>query len=345
MAKVLVTGATGFIGPHLIRQLLAAGHDVTCLRRQSSHVESLKSLDVRFVVGDINQPESLPSAVRGAEAIYHLAGLIMALRREEFFRANEQGTRNLVQAAAAQETPPCLVLVSSLAAGGPQVGDQLRTESDPPAPVSNYGRSKLAAERAAAEFADRLPLTIARPPIVFGPADRMTLEIFKPIWRFGVHMVPGYRAKRFSFIHVDDLCRGLLVAAERGQRVGASDANAATGGGATESGVGRYYFAHGEHPTYADFGRSIGRALGRRRTLCIPTAIWFMRLIALGAESVGRVRGRPAALSLDKAREAAAGSWTCSPEKAQRELGWQCAFDLDTRLAQTTEWYRENRWL
>ncbi len=349
MAKVLVTGATGFIGQHLVRMLLERGDEVACLRRKSSNVDHYNSLDVRLVEGDVTAPDTLPPAVAGTEEVYHLAGLVSALRREDFFRVNEQGTRNLMAACAATGTPPVVVLVSSLAAGGPQVGAEIRKEDDRPAPVSNYGRSKRAAEIAAAELAERVPLTIVRPPMVFGGGDRAMLQIFRPIARLGVHLVPGYRASRFSLIHVEDLCQGMLLAARLGQRVAPSTAENGTDASkspqAKTSFRGYYYLAHDEQPTYAELGKLIGQALGRRRTLCLPTAIWFMRLVALTNEGIGRLRTRPPALNLDKAREAAAGSWTCSPERARRELGWSCGADLTTRLTQTVNWYREQGWL
>jgi dihydroflavonol-4-reductase len=337
-AKVLVTGATGFIGQNLVRMLLARGDEVTCLRRKTSSVDHFQSLDVRLVEGDVTLPETLAAAVAGMDEVFHLAGLVTALHRDDFFRVNEGGTRNVMQACAVAGTPPVVVLVSSLAAGGPQIGTEIRKEEDPPAPVSHYGKSKRAAEFAATEFAGRVPLTIVRPPMVFGGGDRAMLQIFKPIARLGVHLVPGYRARTFSLLHVDDLCQGLLLASQRGQRVSSEVESA-------KSCRGCYYLAHDEQPTYAELGKMIGQALGRRRTLCIPTAIWFMRLVALTNEGIGRLRGRAPALNLDKACEAAAGSWTCSPQRAKRELGWSCAADLITRLKETVNWYREQRWL
>jgi nucleoside-diphosphate-sugar epimerase len=344
MSKVLVTGATGFIGQHLARALIERGDEVTALKRKSSRVEALEQLGVKLVEGDVTDAESLRAAVAGADVLFHLAGLTTAFNLAAFLKVNEQGTRNVMEACAARTNPPVVVHVSSIAAAGPSRPGKPHTEDGPSAPVSNYGRSKRAGEIAAQAFADRLPLTIVRPPIIFGPGDRAVLEIFKPIRRFGIHLVPGYRRNLFSLLYVADLVSGLLVAADGGHRV-CSDRIHAVADGENNENQGYYYLAHDEPPSYADLGRLIGRALGRRRTLCIPTLMPIVWLTAATSDLVGRMRGRPAVFNLDKAREAAAGSWSCSAERAKRELGWSCAADLPARLKETADWYRRERWL
>ena len=125
--------------------------------------------------------------------MFHVAGRVRALHQQQFTQDNVQGTRNIVSAAAAQEKPPVVVMVSSLAAGGPNQPGVPRRESDDDQPVSAYGKSKLAAERAAAELADRVPLSIVRPPIIFGPADPASLAIFRGVKLMRLHAVPGLR--------------------------------------------------------------------------------------------------------------------------------------------------------
>ncbi|MBI1902896.1 MAG: SDR family NAD(P)-dependent oxidoreductase [Planctomycetia bacterium] len=354
MSKILVTGATGFIGQHLARALVERGDEVTCLKRKTSRVEALEKLGVRLVEGDVTDAESLRPAVAGADIVFHLAGLTTAFHLAGFLRVNEQGTRNLLEACAARPTPPVVIHVSSIAAAGPSQGGQPRKEEDTAAPVSSYGRSKRAGEIAARKFADRVPLTIVRPPIIFGPGDRAVLEIFKPISRFGIHLIPGYRRNYLSLLYVADLVSGLLLAADRGQRVRSdrihavpvgSDRIHAVAEGDKSENQGYYYLAHDESPSYADLGRWIGRALGRRRTICVPTLMPIVWFTAATSDLWGRMRGRPAVFNVDKAREAAAGSWTCSAERAKRELGWSCAAGLPARLKETADWYRRERWL
>ena len=345
MAKVLITGASGFIGSHLAKKLVARGDDVTCLVRKTSVVDRLQSLGVTLVEGDVTDREELPPLIAGHQTVYHLAGCTRTLRRSEFYRVNEQGVRNVALACALQLDPPVLINVSSLAAAGPSVDGRLRIESDPPCPVSDYGRSKRAGECAAEEFADRVPITIVRPPIVLGEADRQGLEMFSMIARFGLHLVQGLGRQRFSVIHADDLAEVLILAAERGTRLRSIRIDGPNDTAAACPTRGTYFAACDEHPTYADLGRMIGTALGRRRVRVVPSpkrAVW---VIAAANEVAARIRRRPHFLNFDKAREASAGSWLCSPGAAMNDLGFQVAAPLAARLRQTAQWYQQQHWL
>lgn len=217
MAKVLVTGASGFIGSHLASALVARGDEVTCLVRKTSQIKGLNGLGVQLVYGDVTQPESLLSAVAGQETVYHLAGITLALTKRQFFRVNQEGIRNIARACAAQPGPPVLLVVSSLAAAGPALDGRPKIESDPSQPVSAYGRSKRAGEQEAELFADRVPTTIVRPPIVFGERDHLGLPLFRSVDKFGIHFVPGRGRHRYSLIHVADLAELIILVAQRGK--------------------------------------------------------------------------------------------------------------------------------
>jgi nucleoside-diphosphate-sugar epimerase len=278
--------------------------------------------------------------VAGKSIVYHVAGLTRTLRIGQFYKVNEQGARNAARACADQTESPVFVVVSSLAAAGPSPRGRLRVDGDPLRQVSHYGRSKRLGEKAAEEFSDRLPITIVRPPIVFGEADRMTYPMFKAVAKSGIHLVPGYRPRRYSVIHAADLAHLLILAAERGSRLppagpqeGDSDA------------PGYYFAACDEHPTYYQLGQMIGKALGRSWTLTVPCAQAAVRLVGGVGELVGRIRGSQVPLNLDKAREASAGAWACSPEKVRQELGFSVGAPLSERLRQSAEWYRREGWL
>jgi nucleoside-diphosphate-sugar epimerase len=366
MIRALVTGATGFLGTHLVRELLRQGFEVTCLRRATSDVAHLGPLRVRMKVADVTQAETLPSAIEGADVVFHLAGLTRALHPGQLAAVNAAGTRHLLAACAAQAGPPVVVLVSSLAAAGPSLADRPREENAPAVPVSHYGRSKRAAEVVAHEFADRLPITVVRPPLVFGQGDRSVLAIFRPIRRWGVHLVPGFVDRRLSLIHATDLATALVAAARNGTRLRAEMATVPAEGprilrlpsNNVPSGQpcrslepenripsrGYYHVACDEHPTYAELGCRASLALGRGAVV-LRTPQWLAWATAGVSELAGRLRRRPLVFNWDKAREATAGSWTCSPERVKRELGWSCAADLDARLRETIAWYREQGWL
>ena len=210
MAHALITGAAGFIGSSLTRELMSRGTQVTCLVRKSSRLERLADLKPPLAYGDMTDRQSLEAPMAGASVVYHLAATHTTLRTEEFYRVNQHGLRNLLEVAAAQPKPPVMVLVSSLTAAGPSPWGRLRADDDPICPVSHYGRSKRAGELVAEEFAGRLPITIIRPGIAFGEGDTLSLPIFLAITRTRIHFVPGYFPHRFSMIHVADLVEVLI---------------------------------------------------------------------------------------------------------------------------------------
>ncbi|HEY6564303.1 MAG TPA: NAD-dependent epimerase/dehydratase family protein, partial [Pirellulaceae bacterium] len=230
----LVTGATGFIGWHVCRLLRGGDREVRALVRSTAKGAELDDLGVARSEGNLCDPASLRGALQGVTSVIHLAGLTKALRHRELFVANEAGTRNLLEAAASSAAPPVIVLVSSLAAVGPANSQALR-EGDPANPVSHYGRSKRAGELVAESFASLLPITVVRPPIVFGERDRATLAMFKAIQQLGVHVIPGLAPKYFSLIHAQDLSQLLVRAVDSGERLPPEKSLATAGTG--------YFFA------------------------------------------------------------------------------------------------------
>lgn len=329
--KALVTGSTGFIGRHLVRVLAEAGHEVVCLVRATSNRAPLEPYATDFAVGDIACPETLGAAAE-VDAVFHLASLLKMPWKRAFHDVNVGGTENVARACASAASPPTLVVVSSLAAGGPTVGAGARSEVDGSAPVSVYGGVKLASERAALAFSGDVPITVVRPPMVFGEADGSVLKVFRGA-ASGWHVVPGRASNRVSFVHATDLAHALVAAADRGER--------AVPGGPESRGL--YYVADPAQPTYADFGRLVARAIDREvRVVRLPAALVWCA--AASAEAVARIRDRQSVLNLDKYREARAGSWVCDASKAAGTLGFAPAPPL-ARLRQTAEWYRAEGWM
>lgn len=347
MASALVTGGTGFIGYNLILGLLQRGDRVTVLARRTSTLDRLKDLPVEVVEGDVLSPETLPDAVAGKDVVYHLAGVTRTLDPKFLWEVNETGVANMAQACADQAHPPTLVVVSSLAAAGPSRFGRPKTEDEPPRPVSYYGRSKLAGEEAARRFADRVPITIVRPPVVFGPADRNGLSMFRSVSRLGIHLAPGWGRRQYSLIHAEDLAELLILAAEKGERLPASKGQpAATAGEASPAvGQGIYYAAGPEFPSWAQVGKMLGEVFGRRNVCVVRVAAPGVWMIAACVECLERLRRTPMYLDWDKAREITSGSWACSGEKAARQLGFAPKAPLVERLRQTAEWYRQKGWL
>lgn len=338
MPRSLVTGATGFVGSNLVSYLLERGWEVRCLVRDVSRAATLERLGAELAPGQLADAESILRAAQGVDVVFHVAGRVYALHDRQFFADNVEGTRNVAAACAAQSRRPVMLYVSSLAAGGPSTLDAPRRENDQDRPISAYGRSKLGAERAAAALAGEVPLSILRPPIIFGPADRASLKLFQGVRFLRLHPLPGWRRFEVSLVHVADLCEAMVRIAERGARVtpssnGRPDISAAT-----------YHVAAERTIAYGELGKLAAGALGCS-VLSLPLPKPLFWLVGALAEAVGQIRRQPMLLNLDKTREALATGWVCSDEKIRRELDYRPAAPLEQRFAETVAWYREQGWL
>lgn len=341
MPTALVTGATGFVGSNLVARLREDGWEVRCLVRDAVRAKPLEELGAQLSVGKLTDEETLVQTATGVDYVFHVAGRVRALSDKQFETDNVDGTRNVVTAAAAQEKPPVVVLVSSLAAGGPNQPGQPRRETDADAPISAYGKSKLAAERAAAQLADEVPISIIRPPIIFGPADKASLAIFRGVKLTRMHAVPGYRRFPVSLVHVADLCEAMIRIAERGSRVVKPSSSQSEKPNDNE---GAYYIRAERDIPYGELGKLAAQAIGSAGFMVpIPRTIFW--LIGGVAELFGQIRRQPAVLNLDKVREAVAPAWECDDERLRAELDYQPSVSLEQRFAETAEWYRENGWL
>ena len=341
MNTVFVTGASGFIGRHAVAELAARDCRIRCLVRRTSSVRHLTKIGAELHCGDVVEPDGLTEAIAGSDVVLHLAGFRFAYKSSDLMRVNTDGTWNVARACAAQNNPPVLVVVSSVAAAGPAPSGMMRTEADPAAPVSNYGRSKRGGELAAEAWADKVPTTILRPGVVFGPWNRETFPIFHSIATLGVHAVPTFAPPPLSLIHVEDLVQLMLQAAENGTRIqmDSLDARPAT------RPPGYYFASAPEYPNYAQFGRMVARALGRRHVFVWHIAEPLPWILGGIIETIGRLRHRLEALNVDKMREATVPSWASSVQAATEDLGFAPACSLQERLHQTADWYRTRGWL
>jgi nucleoside-diphosphate-sugar epimerase len=268
------------------------------------------------------------------DCVFHLAGATKARSAEDFYRCNTEGTQRLIEAAARLSPAPRFVYCSSLSAAGPSAVDRPRSETDDPRPVSAYGRSKLAAEMAIRKFADRVPSVIVRPPIVYGPWDKEFLPALLPMARLGWVLKSGFGPKRYSLIHVDDLCEALLSAATQGKTLSPED-----------PGAGVYFLSDGRDYSWEEFCLVLARALGKPPPRIIPLPEAASYAAGLAGQLQGLFRGTVPMMSLDKARELRCSAWTCSAERAKSEIAYRPSVPLEKGLHQTIEWYRKEGWI
>lgn len=324
--RVLVTGASGFLGSHVAAQLARDGHSVRALLRPTSDRAYLRGLEIEEAIGDVRQPESLPAALEGVDAVVHTAGLVKARSEREFDSVNVAGTANLLTALNGERSPR-FVHVSSMAAHGPSEDGHPRHSRAAAAPVSAYGRSKLRGETIVRAWAgEGRPAVIIRPPAIYGPRDRELLPFFR-LTRSRFVPLLGDGRNAISIVYVEDAARAAALAATEDTPPGAT-----------------YSLDDGAVYTWRDMLAAVERALGRK-ALRLPAPVWAYTAAAALSELYGALRRRAVIFTRDKVREMQQRYWVCSHDEIARDLGWQPRVTLDEGVALTAAWYREHGWL
>jgi nucleoside-diphosphate-sugar epimerase len=325
--RVLLTGANGFIGSHVLDGLLESGAEATILLRTTSDTRfverRLPAVQVQY--GDVQAPGALREACRGAQVVIHCAGKTKALRKRDYFAVNADGTRNLVEACNAAGSVEQLVLISSLAVSGPGLPADPAREEEPPRPVSVYGRSKALGERHVRDLC-RVPYTILRPAAVYGPRDGDLLLAFKMVKRGIMPLIGGGR-QPVSLVYVGDVVEGVL------RSIGA-----AAGIGGT------YHLAHPVPWTQRALLATIAEAIGvEPRRIVVPAAVLYPLCLVRWIWS--RIAARPSIMSLEKIPEYAAPGWACATDRAARDLGFVARVGLEEGVRRTLSWYEGEGWL
>lgn len=326
---ILVTGGSGFLGSHVVEQLARSGRPVRALVRTTSNTSFLRSLpNVELWDGSIEQRASVLAAARGVTGIVHAAGLVKARSPEEFMRVNAGGTENVVAAALENKaTVKRLVLISSLAALGPSDAEgRPIPENVEPRPVTDYGRSKLAAERAALAARHEVPLTILRPPAIYGPRDREILAFFKSI-KLGVLPLLGSTKNKLSMIYGADCGEACILALDKDVPSGSA-----------------YHVDDGAVHTLEELVMLGEEAMGRRAKLRLHLPRKLVETAAFGSELFGRATNRAVMLTRDKLNELFE-QWVCDGARARAELGFVPRVSIAEGIPKTVGWYREAGWL
>jgi nucleoside-diphosphate-sugar epimerase len=329
--RSLVTGATGFIGSHVAEILKARGHDVRLLVRSEKRLFPELREGYEIIKGDVTQsPAELAKAVSDVDYVFHVAGLIKGRTQADFNRVNAYGTRNLLQAVKQADKSEIMrfVLCSSLAAVGPAEDSRhVITEDSLPHPLTYYGRSKLLGEKFAREFMKEFPITIIRPPGVYGPRDTGILEFFKWMSK-GYSLQFGEDERVFSMIHGRDLARGLVESAMH------------------ESTIGETFFLTDPHPYHLSWTMEVLREIlkpGKHKVMNPP--VWLALAYARVIDVLQFITRRPMLPNSDKMRELMPLYWVCSGQKAKEVFGFQSEIGMKEGIQETAEWYIKEGWI
>lgn len=330
--KILITGASGFIGSFIVEEAIRRGLETWAAVRRSSSKAYLQDARIHFVELNLSSKEQLVEQLRDKHFDYvvHAAGVTKCLHKQDFARINTEGTKNLVDALI--EVGMLLkrfVFVSSLSIFGAikeqQPYEEIR-ETDTPQPNTAYGMSKLAAEQYLEQQASRVPYIIVRPTGVYGPREKDYFIMAKSIQQHSDFAV-GFKRQDITFVYVKDVVQAIFLALDKGQN-------------------GRKYFlSDGQVYQSETFSNLIHEALGRPWWIRIKAPIWVLRVVTFFGEYIGRMTGKVTALNNDKYHILRQRNWRCDIQPAIDELGYQPEYDLARGVKETIKWYQDNKWL
>jgi len=325
--KALVTGATGFIGSHLVEALLREGVEVRCLVRRKSNLRWIQGLNVDLVYGDCVDRYSLSDAVKGIDHVFHLAGLTKAIREEDYFKVNGYGTENLIHACLVNNSSiKKFIYLSSQAAAGPCFNGGKKKESDTCCPVSPYGRSKRMGEEFLIEHFEDIPIIILRPSAVYGPRDRDFYVFFK-ILKKGINPCIFNSQQYISLCYVEDIISALLLASN------------------FETTQGEIFFlSDGNEYKLDEIGKIFAEAM-EIKVYHIHIPEWVVYGIASFSEIISKFLGKPPLLNSGKLNEMVQKNWVCDITKARNILGFRPRFTLREGVRLTYQWYCQENWL
>ncbi|PIS46955.1 MAG: hypothetical protein COT17_05945 [Elusimicrobia bacterium CG08_land_8_20_14_0_20_51_18] len=314
--RITITGGTGFIGKAVARKLLEKGHSLAILTRKKPGTAAAHPLKADYFEVDYSNPDTLEKPLENSDLVIHLAAALFCRSKKGFFRANADSTANLIKAANRNKTSRFL-LISSLAAGGPTPKDSpSRDEKTEDAPVSYYGKSKLAAEKELLKL-ENGNYVILRPPIVYGPKDSGFSKIAEWV-RKGIMIVPGNSATEFNFVYLEDLVESILRASEENGLKGE-----------------KFYVCENKKYPWLEFIEEMAGSMKVKMPRLVNMPASALYAAGLAYETFSYLGGTEPVLNRDKAREAGAGNWICSPEKWEKSSGFTAWTPLKEGLSKT----------
>jgi dihydroflavonol-4-reductase len=327
--KVLVTGASGFVGSHLVDLLLEKKFNVSCLVRESSSMKWLESKNINLIFGDLNDSKTLEQKIKNFDIVYHVAGKTFGKNYEEFHNANAIGTKNLLNAI--EKNIPGLkrfVYLSTQTVGGPAPSlDNPITEQNNPNPITSYGKSKLAGEKEIHKYTGIIPYTILRAPAIYGPRDYAILPVFQSV-KFGVGTLMGFDEKYISLLHVKDIVKALYDASISEKTINNS-----------------YYLSSDKYYTWKEIISIMKNQLNKKMILYIRIPHFLILALARMSEIAGNLRGKPPVFNYEKGIDFIQSYWICSAGNAKDDFGFEQNFSAEYGIKNTIEWYKTNNLL
>lgn len=344
--KILVTGASGFIGSFIVEEGLTRGHRVWAGMRASSSRKYLTDKRTEFAELDLQHPEILHAQLErykkefgGWDIVVHAAGATKCIRKEDFFRTNTEGTRNLVNALRQLDmVPRRFIFISSLSVFGAIREQATRKpsadnpwiyapieETDKPQPNTAYGESKLAAERYLKELTD-FPYVILRPTGVYGPREKDYFVMAQSIKQH-VDFAVGYKPQEITFVYVKDLVQAVFSAMEKEV-------------------TGREFFiSDGGIYHSTDFSDLVRKELGSPFMVRIKAPVWFLHIVCAISGKLSAWRKKTATLNMDKYHILCQRNWQCDITPAVKELDYRPEYPLEKGVKETIAWYKKEGWL
>lgn len=330
--KILITGASGFIGSFLVEEALRRGFETWAAVRGSSSRVFLQDNRIHFIELNLSSEEQLTKQLKdySFDYVVHAAGVTKCLHKEDFQRINTEGTKNLVRALLTLQMPlKRFVYISSLSIMGAIREQQPYTEileSDEAKPNTAYGRSKLEAEQWLDTLGGQLPFVILRPTGVYGPRERDYFMMARSI-KAHTDFAVGFRRQDITFVYVTDVVQAVFLALEKGK----------TGR--------RYFLSDGEVYQSSTFSNLIRRELGNPWWVRITAPLWVLRVVTFCGEYIGRWSGHVTALNNDKYHIMKQRNWRCDITPAREELGYEPQVKLEEGVRRSIRWYQDNGWL
>ncbi len=323
----LVTGANGFIGSHLVDQLLTSGCTVHGLVRESSNLKWLDASRVHLHRVDLARPDFIIPSLEELDYIFHCAGLTKAKSRSGYFQVNATPCSNLYEQCQKRGGRiKSIIHLSSLAATGPSHQGNLVDETTPCRPVTFYGQSKLVGEEIALRYSRSLPVTVIRPPVVYGPREENFFTFIKLIQK-GWELQIGKGGKELSLIYVADLVQAMLIASDPSKHQARS-----------------YFVADGRVYLWEQVAKECARIMNvRLKTLKIPERV--LNPVALFFELWTSFSSKPALFDRQRMVDIRQSSWSASPEKFFKAFDFEPQYELSRGLTETINWYQQEKWL